>query len=169
MITSAVLEEHLIIQQLCLEMKSTQCQTERNSSSFITWASCVYTFWITLGKKKDRKILDLALCGFPSRSLRRIFRSVDAPRLLRLGCTSTDGLVLNFWRPKKKKNSFSEQPVSTRLFCHGGGLVTELKTWVESSCFQISLRESRPIKKKKKVNEGDVCVLFYQTPSPSGL
>lgn len=28
MIISAVLEEHLIIQQLCLEMKSTQCQTK---------------------------------------------------------------------------------------------------------------------------------------------
>lgn len=28
MIISAVLEERLIIQQLCLEMKSTQCQTK---------------------------------------------------------------------------------------------------------------------------------------------
>lgn len=64
MIISAILEERLIIQQLCLEMKSTQCQTkEEFFIFFITWASCVYTFWIKLSKKKKKKkkVLDLVL------------------------------------------------------------------------------------------------------------
>lgn len=102
---------------------------------------CLYILDHTLQRgKKKKKVLDLVLRGFVSCSLRHIFHGVDALRLLRLGCTFTDGVVLNFWRPKK--NSFRDEPVRTRLRCHGGGLVYWTANLRRKLCFPSLIMKS---------------------------
>lgn len=86
MIISAVLEEHLIIQQLCLEMKSTQCQTKEEFFIFYNLGLvCLYIFF---SKKKK---------GFGSGPV-RFSELLAATHLPRRRCAATAPTWLHIHR-----------------------------------------------------------------------